>query len=72
MVFDCTPNTTIREFQQWVHDRTLWPPHAYYITRGGKYVSTQNPEATFAELQVEKENTFCLLGRLMCAQNKKN
>jgi hypothetical protein len=71
MLFDCTPNTTIREFQQWVHDRILWPPHAYYITRGGKYVPTQNPEATFAELNVQQENTFYLLGRLMNAPSKK-
>ncbi len=71
LLFDCSPKTTIREFQQWVHDRTLWPPYAYYITRGGKYVPTQNPEATFAELNVEQENTFCLLGRLTYATSKK-
>jgi hypothetical protein len=54
-----------------VHDRTLWPPYAYYITRGGKYIPTQNPEVTFAELKVEQETTFCLLGRLMHASSKK-
>lgn len=72
MLFDCSPKTTIREFQQWVQDRTLWPSYAYYITHGGKYVPTQNPEKTFAELNVEKETTFYLLGRLTNGTTKKN
>jgi len=69
MLFDCSPQTTLAEFQEWVLDRTMWPPAAYYITHGGRLVPNQNPEQTFSDLNIQQENTLSLIGR---AINKKN
>lgn len=78
MVYTYSHETTIQEFTEWVQDRTLWPSYAYYILRSGKILPTTLPEfseKTFGELQVEKEETFSLVGRLHSAlsgSKKKN
>jgi hypothetical protein len=64
MLFDCSPNTTIQAFQEWVQDMTKWPPNAYFITCGGKYIATNPAEKTFAELNIEKDASLYLLGRM--------
>ena len=69
LLFDCSPETTIAEFQEWVLDRILWPPSAYYVTHGRRFVSTQEPEATFAGLGVQQENTLSLIGRAIQKQS---
>jgi hypothetical protein len=65
MVYDCSPETTIAEFQEWVLDKIMWPPAAYYVTFKGRLLFTGNPEQTFTELNILQEDTLCLIGRMI-------
>lgn len=62
LVCDCTPDTTLGEFVEWVHDRTMWPSRAYYITLKSRPVPMELSKS-FKELGIQQEDTLCLIGR---------
>jgi hypothetical protein len=64
-VFDCNAQTRLADFIQWYEDMSGWPSRAYYILFNGRPLPHDGPaqERTFAELNVERENTFHLMPR---------
>lgn len=73
MVFDCTPETTLGRFFEWVEDRTMIPSYGYYILRGGRPISISLPEdcqKTFRELEISQEDTLHLMIRLHARRGK--
>lgn len=62
LVCDCSPETTLEEFVEWIFDRTMWPQRAYYITHKSRPVSME-PSKNFKELGIQQEDTLTLIGR---------
>ena len=65
VVFDCSPQTTLEGFVEWVEDTTGWPPRSYFMTKSGKPISyPYEQQKTFAELTILKDETITLTGRM--------
>lgn len=62
LVCDCSPETTLGKFVEWVYDRTLWPSRMYYITHKSRPVPMEL-EKSFQELNIQQEDTLHLIGR---------
>lgn len=65
-VFDCSAETTLQDFVQWIKDCIGWPPYAYYMTRSGRPLAYPYDQMkTFQQLSIEADDTIHLTGRLV-------
>jgi hypothetical protein len=65
IIFDCSVETTLEKFVEWIQDSMGWPPRTYFITRHGKPISYPYDQVkTFKELLIESNDTIHLTGRL--------
>jgi hypothetical protein len=67
LIYNCSPETTVADFSEWVYDYTRWPKNAYFVLYNGRPLPLNSPEyetKTLGELNVKQEDTLHLIGRM--------
>ena len=67
LVYQCSEETTLENFLQWVEDKTAIPEQYYYILYSSHYIpkyTEDQKQKTFRQLGIVKETTILLNGRI--------
>lgn len=68
LLYDCSPETRLEEFIEWIYDRIGWPLKAYYMVHRSKIIDTKTSgqgSKTFEELGIKGEESINVIGRLI-------
>lgn len=68
LIYECTANTRLEEFIEWIYDRIGWPLKTYYLVHRTKIIDTKTSgqaSKTFKELGIENEDSVNVVGRLI-------